>query len=287
MRQLNITQGITEKQEESFYRYLRDIAKEETLTTEQENELSQRIKQGDHAALEKLTRANLKFVVSVAKQYMHSGLTLPDLINEGNLGLILAAHRFDSSKGFRFISYAVWWIRQSILNAITEKSRPIKLPRKQIDILNKIKNALRVLEQKLEREPSLEELSEYLGLPEAKISALLGVTKPIVSVDKTYNDEDDFSIKDIIANPDNDSGDSRLIGESLKEEIKRSLSKLQPDERKVLQLYFGLGEKQGLGLDEISQEMKLSAERIRQIKERALRRLRLGSRGINLRNFQN
>ncbi len=287
MRQLNITQGITEKQEESFYLYLREIAKEDVLTTEQEIELSQRIKMGDQGALEKLTRANLKFVVSVAKQYMHSGLTLPDLVNEGNMGLILAAHKFDSSKGFRFITYAVWWIRQSMLNAISEKARPIKVPRKQLDTLNKIKKATRMLEQKLEREPSLEELSEYLALPEEKIAALIGVNNPVVSVDKTYGDDDDFSIKDTIANPDNESGDQNMIDESLKEEIRRSLSKLQADERKVLSLHFGLGDVKGLSLDEISLEMKLSTERIRQIKERALRRLRLGSRGMNLRNFQN
>lgn len=287
MRQFVITQGIIEKQEESFYLYLRDIAKEDILSTEEEVQLAQRIKNGDRAALEKLTRANLKFVVSVAKQYQYSGLTLPDLINEGNLGLILAAQKFDASKGFRFITYAVWWIRQSILNAISEKSRAIKIPRKQADTLNKIKNASRLLEQRLEREPTLEELSEHLNLPEAKIAALLGVSNPVVSVDKTYGDGEDFSIKDIVANPDNESGDQRLLDESLKEEIRRSLSKLEPKEREVLQYYYGLGAVKGLELEEISKEMKLSTERVRQIKERALRRLRIGTRGMNLRNFQN
>ena len=287
MRQFVITQGITEKQEESFYLYLRDIAKEDILSTDEELQLAQRIKTGDKFALEKLTRANLKFVVSVAKQYQHRGLTLPDLINEGNLGLIIAAQKFDSSKGFRFITYAVWWIRQSIINAISEKSRAIKIPRKQVDTLNKIRNAMRLLEQKLEREPSLEELAENLNLPEEKISALLRVTKPVESVDNTYGEDTEFSLKDIIANPDNDLSDSNLIDESLKEEIRRSLSKLDIKEREVLQFYYGLGAAKGLELEEIAKEMKLSTERIRQIKERALRRLRLSSRGLNLRNFQN
>ncbi|MCG3167064.1 MAG: RNA polymerase sigma factor SigA [Bacteroidia bacterium] len=287
MRQFVITQGITEKQEESFYLYLRDIANESILSTEEEIQLAERIKLGDRLALEKLTRANLKFVVSVAKQYQYSGLTLPDLINEGNLGLILAAQKFDASKGFRFITYAVWWIRQSIINAISEKSRAIKIPRKQADILNKIKNASRILEQRLEREPTLEELSEHLNLPEEKISALMGVSNPVVSVDKTYGDDEDFNIKDVIANPDNESGDQNLLDESLKEEIKRSLSKLEPKEREVLQFYYGLGAVKGLELEEISKAMNLSTERIRQMKERALRRLRLGTRGMNLRNFQN
>lgn len=287
MRQFVITQGITEKQEESFYLYLRDIANEDVLTTEQEAQLAERIKTGDKFALEKLTKANLKFVVSVAKQYQHRGLTLPDLINEGNLGLIIAAQKFDSAKGFRFITYAVWWIRQSIINAISEKSRAIKIPRKQVDTLNKIRNAMRQLEQKLEREPSLEELSEHLDLPEQKISALLSVNKPVESVDNNFGEDSEFSLKDIISNPDNDLSDSNLIDESLKEEIRRSLSKLEPKEREVLQFYYGLGATKGLELEEISKEMNLSTERIRQIKERALRRLRLGTRGMNLRNFQN
>ncbi len=287
MRQFVITQGITEKQEESFYIYLRDIAKENILTSEDENMLAERIKSGDRIALDKLTRANLIFVVSVAKQYQHRGLTLPDLINEGNIGLIIAAQKFDSSKGFRFITYAVWWIRQSIIGAISEKSRAIKIPRKQVDILNKIRTAMRLLEQRFEREPSLEELSEHLNLPEEKISALLRVTKPVESVDNTYGEDSEFSLKDIIANPDNDLSDSNLIDESLKEEIRRSLSKLDIKEREVLQFYFGLGATKVLDLDEISKEMRLSTERIRQIKDRALRRLRLGSRGLNLRNFQN
>jgi RNA polymerase primary sigma factor len=287
MRQFVITQGITEKQEESFYLYLRDIAKENVLSTEEEVQLAERIKTGDMFALEKLTKANLKFVVSVAKQYQHRGLTLPDLINEGNLGLIIAAQKFDSAKGFRFITYAVWWIRQSIINAISEKSRAIKIPRKQVDTLNKIRNAMRHLEQKLEREPSLEELSEHLGLPEEKISALLSVNKPVESVDNNFGEDSEFSLKDIISNPDNDLSDSNLIDESLKEEIRRSLSKLDIKEREVLQFYYGLGATKGLDLEEISREMNLSTERIRQIKERALRRLRLGSRGMNLRNFQN
>jgi len=287
MRQFVITQGITEKQEESFYLYLRDIANEDVLTTEQEVQLAERIKTGDRFALEKLTKANLKFVVSVAKQYQHRGLTLPDLINEGNLGLIIAAQKFDSAKGFRFITYAVWWIRQSIINAISEKSRAIKIPRKQVDTLNKIRNAMRQMEQKLEREPSLEELSEQLGLPEEKISALLSVNKPVESVDNNFGEDSEFSLKDIISNPDNDLSDSNLIDESLKEEIRRSLSKLEPKEREVLQFYYGLGATKGLELEEISKEMNLSTERIRQIKERAIRRLRLGTRGMNLRNFQN
>ena len=287
MRQFVITQGITEKQEESFYQYLREIAKENILTSEEENTLALRIKDGDKVALEKMTRSNLKFVVSVAKQYQHRGLTLPDLINEGNLGLIIAAQKFDSSKGFRFITYAVWWIRQSIINAISEKSRAIKIPRKQVDNLNKIRNAMRQLEQTFEREPTLEELSEKLNLPQDKIAALLGVTNPVVSVDNTYGDDSEFTLKDVIANPDNDFSDSNLLDESLKEEIRRSLAKLQPNEREVLQMFYGLGAAKGLDIEEISKEMNLSSERIRQIKERALRRLRLSSRGMNLRNFQN
>lgn len=287
MRQFVITQGITERQEESFYLYLREIAKEDVLSTEDESSLAMRIKQGDNLALEKLTKANLKFVVSVAKQYQHRGLTLPDLINEGNLGLMLAAQKFDASKGFRFITYAVWWIRQSMINAIAEKARAIKIPRKQAENLNKIRNASRMLEQKLEREPSLEELSEQTNLPEEKIAALLGVSNPVVSVDNTYSEDSEFTLKDIIASPDNELSDSNLLNESVKEEITRSLSRLQPNERDILRLYYGLGGTTGLSIEEISKEMKLSTERIRQIKERALRRLRLGSRGSNLKNLHN
>lgn len=287
MRQFVITQGITERQEESFYRYLREIAKEDILSTEEEVALAMRIREGDSKALKKLTCSNLKFVVSVAKQYQHRGLTLPDLINEGNLGLMLAAQKFDPSKGFRFITYAVWWIRQSIINAISEKSRAIKIPRKQTDNLNKIRSAMRELEQKFEREPSLEELSEHINLPEEKIAALLGVTKPVVSVDNAFSEDSEFTLKEILASPDTELSDTNLLDESMKEEITRSLSRLQPNEREILQMYYGLGAVKGLGIEEIAKEMKLSSERIRQIKERALRRLRLGSRGMNLREYQN
>lgn len=285
MRQLKITKSITNRESASLDKYLQEIGKEDLITADMEVILAQRIKQGDQAALEKLTKANLRFVVSVAKQYQNQGLSLPDLINEGNLGLIKAAQRFDETRGFKFISYAVWWIRQSILQALAEQSRIVRLPLNQVGSLNKINKAFSKLEQEFEREPSAEELSEVLEIPEEKIADTMRVSGRHVSMDAPFVQGEDNSLLDVLVNHDSPRADSALMNESLQKEIERSLSTLTERERDVVKLFFGIGMNHGLTLEEIGAKFDLTRERVRQIKEKAIRRLRHTSRSKLLKAY--
>ncbi len=285
MRQLKITKSITNRESQSLDKYLQEIGREELITAEKEVELAQRIKQGDQLALEKLTKANLRFVVSVAKQYQNQGLTLPDLINEGNLGLIKAAQRFDETRGFKFISYAVWWIRQSILQALAEQSRIVRLPLNQVGSLNKINKAFSKLEQEFERPPSSDELATALDLPEEKVKDTLKVSGRHVSVDAPFVDGEDNSLLDVMVNNDSPKADIELMKESLQREIERSLSTLSDREKDVVMLFFGIGMQHGLTLEEIGSKFDLTRERVRQIKEKAIRRLRHNSRSKLLKSY--
>ncbi len=286
MRQLKITKSITNRESQSLDKYLQDIGREELITAEEEVELARRIKAGDQKALEKLTRANLRFVVSVAKQYQNQGLTLPDLINEGNLGLIKAAQKFDETRGFKFISYAVWWIRQSILQALAEQARIVRLPLNQVGSLNKINKAFSRLEQEVERPPSAEELAEALEVPEDKIKESLNVSGRHVSMDAPLTTNDDGgTLMDVMANQDSPRTDHMLMAESLQKEIERSLSTLTDKEREIIRLFFGIGMNHGLTLEEIGAKFNLTRERVRQIKEKAIRRLRHTSRNKLLKSY--
>ena len=271
MRQLKITKSITNRESASLDKYLQEIGREELVSPEEEVELSQRIRKGDQAALEKLTRANLRFVVSVAKQYQNQGLSLPDLINEGNLGLIKAAEKFDETRGFKFISYAVWWIRQSILQALAEQSRIVRLPLNQVGSLNKINKALSQFEQKNERAPSNEELAEMIDIPQDKISDTLRVSGRHVSVDAPFVEGEDNSLLDVIPNDDSPMADKGLVNESLSTEIERSLQILTSREREIIKSFFGIG-CQEMTLEEIGERLDLTRERVRQIKEMAIRK---------------
>lgn len=273
MRQLKITKSITNRESASLDKYLQEIGREELISVSEEVELAQRIKKGDHAALEKLTRANLRFVVSVAKQYQNQGLSLPDLINEGNLGLIRAAQKFDETRGFKFISYAVWWIRQSILQALAEQSRIVRLPLNQVGSLNKISKELSKFEQENERRPSPEELADRLGLPVDKISDTLKVSGRHISVDAPFVDGEENSLLDVLPNEDSPMADSSLNQESLSKEVDRALRQLYDREREILKMFFGIG-CQEMTLEEIGAKFDLTRERVRQIKEKAIRRLK-------------
>ncbi|QIA08015.1 sigma-70 family RNA polymerase sigma factor [Draconibacterium halophilum] len=284
MRQLKITKSITNRESASLDKYLQEIGKEELITVEEEVELAQRIKKGDQAALEKLTRANLRFVVSVAKQYQNQGLSLPDLINEGNLGLIKAAEKFDETRGFKFISYAVWWIRQSILQALAEQSRIVRLPLNQVGSLNKINKAFSKFEQEHERKPSPEELAESLELPADKVADTLRVSGRHVSVDAPFVDGEDNSLLDVLVNNDSPNADKSLINESLAREIFRALATLTERESDIIKLFFGIG-CQEMTLEEIGERFGLTRERVRQIKEKAIRRLRHTSRSKLLKTY--
>jgi RNA polymerase primary sigma factor len=285
MRQLKITKSITNRETASLDKYLQDIGKEELITAEEEVQLAQKIKAGDRTALEKLTKANLRFVVSVAKQYQNQGLSLPDLINEGNLGLIKAASRFDETRGFKFISYAVWWIRQSILQALAEQSRIVRLPLNQVGSLNKISKASSKLEQKYERPPSPNEIAESLELPEYKIAAAMKISTRYVSMDAPLAQDEDTKFLDVFVNDDTPVTDSTLMKESLAKEIQRSLSTLTEKERDVVNLYYGIGMNHGLTLEEIGAKFDLTRERVRQIKEKAIRRLKHTSRSKLLKAY--
>ncbi|NBC81930.1 MAG: sigma-70 family RNA polymerase sigma factor [Bacteroidetes bacterium] len=284
MRQLKITKSITNRESASLDKYLQEIGKEELITVEEEVELAQRIKKGDRKALEKLTRANLRFVVSVAKQYQNQGLTLPDLINEGNLGLIKAAEKFDETRGFKFISYAVWWIRQSILQALAEQSRIVRLPLNQVGSLNKINKAYSRFEQENERTPSPEEVADDLELPKEKIADTLRVSGRHVSVDAPFVDGEDNSLLDVLVNNDSPKADIDLIKESLTREIERVLLTLTERERDIIKLFFGIG-CQEMTLEEIGENFGLTRERVRQIKEKAIRRLRHTSKSKLLKTY--
>ena len=285
MRQLKITKSITNRESQSLDKNLQEIGREELITAEMEVELAQKIKQGDQIALEKLTKANLRFVVSVAKQYQNQGLTLPDLINEGNLGLIKAAQRFDETRGFKFISYAVWWIRQSILQALAEQSRIVRLPLNQVGSLNKINKAFSRLEQEFERPPSSDELATALELSEDKVKDTMKISGRHVSVDAPFVDGEDNSLLDVMVNNDSPKADLDLMRESLQREIERSLSTLNDREKDVVMLFFGIGKKHGLTLEEIGSKFDLTRERVRQIKEKAIRRLRHNSRSKLLKAY--
>ncbi len=285
MRQLKITKSITNRESASLDKYLQEIGREELITAEEEVALAKRIKEGDQIALEKLTKANLRFVVSVAKQYQNQGLSLPDLINEGNLGLIKAAKRFDETRGFKFISYAVWWIRQSILQALAEQSRIVRLPLNQVGSLNKINKAFGRLEQIFEREPSAEELSQLLELPEDKVADTMKVSGRHVSMDAPLISGEENSLLDVLINHDSPRADNSLMTESLQKEIERSLSTLTERERDVIKLFFGIGQNHGLTLEEIGAKFDLTRERVRQIKEKAIRRLRHSSRSKLLKAY--
>ena len=285
MRQLKITQSITKRDSITLDKYLQEIGKESLITAEEEVELAKKIKAGDQDALEKLTKANLRFVVSVAKQYQNQGLTLPDLINEGNLGLIKAAQRFDETRGFKFISYAVWWIRQSILQALAEQSRIVRLPLNQVGSLNKINKAFSRLEQEFERPPSSDELATALELTEQKVKDTMKISGRHVSVDAPFVDGEDNSLLDVMVNNDSPKADLELMRESLQREIERSLSTLNDREKDVVMLFFGIGKKHGLTLEEIGSKFDLTRERVRQIKEKAIRRLRHNSRSKLLKAY--
>ena len=273
MRQLKITKSITNRESASLDKYLQEIGRKELISVDEEVELAQRIREGDQAALDKLVSANLRFVVSVAKQYQNQGLSLPDLIDEGNLGLIKAAQKFDETRGFKFISYAVWWIRQSILQALAEQARIVRLPLNQVGSLNKIGKELSKFEQEHERRPSAEELAERLDIPVEKISDTLKVSGRHVSVDAPFVDGEDNSLLDVLPNDDSPMADSTLTQESLSKEVNRALDQLNPRERDILKMFFGIG-CQEMTLEEIGAKFDLTRERVRQIKEKAIRRLK-------------
>ncbi|MCR5473485.1 MAG: RNA polymerase sigma factor RpoD/SigA [Prevotella sp.] len=284
MRQLKITKSITNREGESLDKYLQEISKEGLLTVEEEVELAARVRKGDQKALETLTRANLRFVVSVAKQYQNQGLSLPDLINEGNLGLIKAAERFDETRGFKFISYAVWWIRQSILQAIAEQSRIVRLPLNQVSSVNKISQVLSRFEQENERRPSVDEISEQVDLPLEKIDEALSINGKHVSVDAPFADGEDNSLLDVLVNDNSPSADKQLVLESLRQEIQKALSCLNERERMIIEAYFGI-EQPEMTLEEIGTKYGLTRERVRQIKEKAIRRLRNNTQNKMLKSY--
>ena len=284
MRQLKITKSITNRESESLEKYLQEIGKEELLTTDEEVELAQLIRKGDRHALDKLTKANLRFVVSVAKQYQNQGLSLPDLINEGNLGLIKAAEKFDETRGFKFISYAVWWIRQSILQAIAEQSRIVRMPLNQVGSVNKINKILTKFEQENERRPSVDEISEQIDLPEDKVGEALMANARHVSVDAPFVDGEDNSLLDVLVNDDAPMADRQLVVESLRAEISAVLKTLNERERSVVTAFYGIGQPE-MTLEEIGHKYGLTRERVRQIKEKAIRHLRNNTKNKLLKTY--
>lgn len=284
MRQLKITKSITNRESASLDKYLQEIGREDLITVEEEVELAQAIKRGDRSALEKLTRANLRFVVSVAKQYQNQGLSLPDLINEGNLGLIKAAEKFDETRGFKFISYAVWWIRQSILQALAEQSRIVRLPLNQVGSLNKITKAFSKFEQEHERKPSPEELANELDIPVEKIADTLKVSGRHISVDAPFVEGEDNSLLDVLVNEDAPVADRTLINESLSKEIHRALTALSDRERDIVKMFFGISRPE-MTLEEIGDEFGLTRERVRQIKEKAIRKLKQSNKNDLLKDY--
>ena len=284
MRQLKITQSITNRASASLEKYLQDIAHEELLSTDEEVELAQRIRKGDRRALERLTKANLRFVVSVAKQYQNQGLSLPDLINEGNVGLIKAAQKFDETRGFKFISYAVWWIRQSILQAIAEQSRVVRLPLNQVGSVNKIKRILNQFEQENERRPSIDEIAEQTDMPHEKIEDVLKVDTHQVSVDAPMTEGDGASMLDFMPNDSEPSTDNELVMESMREEIALALSVLNERERNVVEAFYGINQPE-CTMEEIGNKYGLTRERVRQIREKAIRKLKQNTKNKLLKAY--
>lgn len=284
MRQLKITKSITNRDSAALEKYLQEIGHEELLTVEEEVELAQRIRRGDHEALERLTKANLRFVVSVAKQYQNQGLSLADLINEGNLGLIKAAEKFDETRGFKFISYAVWWIRQSILQAIAEQSRIVRLPLNQVGSVNKINRELHRFEQENERRPSVNEIADRVDIPEDKIKEVLKVPNRHTSIDAPFSESDESSLLDILPNDDSPMADNELVAESLRNEITRTLQVLNDRERHIIEAFFGINQPE-MTLEEIGEKFGLTRERVRQIKEKAIRPLRNSTKNKLLKSY--
>ena len=285
MRQLKISKSITNRETASLDKYLQDIGKEELITTDEEVQLAQRIRTGDQQALEKLCKANLRFVVSVAKQYQNQGLSLPDLINEGNLGLIKAARRFDETRGFKFISYAVWWIRQSILQALAEQSRIVRLPLNQVGSLSKMNKVSSRLEQRFERPPSSDEIAKEMEISEHKVEETLRISTRTISMDAPLDQDDDLRFLDVFVSEDAPGTDEDLIRESLAREVQRSLSTLAEKEREIINLFYGIGVPHNYTLEEIGDMFDLTRERVRQIKEKALRRLKHSSRSKLLKAY--
>jgi RNA polymerase primary sigma factor len=285
MRQLKISKQITNRESQSLDKYLQEIGKVDLLTPDEEVILAQKIRNGDQLSLERLTKANLRFVVSVAKQYQNQGLSLGDLINEGNLGLIKAAQRFDETRGFKFISYAVWWIRQSILQALAEQSRIVRLPLNRVGSLNKISKTFSELEQRFEREPSPEELAEVLEISSSEVVDTMKISGRHVSMDAPFVQGEENSLLDVLENDTDDKPDSGLVNESLRKEVQRALSTLTQREADVIALYFGLNGEHAMTLEEIGEKFNLTRERVRQIKEKAIRRLRHASRSKALKTY--
>lgn len=285
MRQLKITKQVTNRETASLDKYLQEIGKVELITAEEEVELARRIKAGDKDALEKLTKANLRFVVSVSKQYQNQGLSLPDLINEGNLGLIKAAQRFDETRGFKFISYAVWWIRQSILQALAEQSRIVRLPLNKIGSINKINKAYAKLEQQHEREPDSLEIAEMLDIPESEVKESIRNSGRHISMDAPLIQDEENTLYDVLRSDETNTPERELMVESLRKEIDRAISTLTPREADVVRLYFGLNSKHPMTLEEIGEKFDLTRERVRQIKEKAIRRLKHTSRSKILKSY--
>ena len=286
MRQLKITKSITNRESQSLEKYLQEIGKVELISPEEEVKLAIRKKQGDQRALDKLTKANLRFVVSVAKQYQNQGLSLPDLINEGNLGLIKAAQRFDETRGFKFISYAVWWIRQSILQALAEQSRIVRLPLNKVGLTNRIQKAYSQLEQEFEREPSAEELAEILELDIEEVSSTLGIAARHVSMDTPLSEGEDNTLIDVLENPNAERAETNIEHkESLKQEIDRSLKTLTERQKEVICFFFGIGVDHPMSLEDIGEKFNLTRERVRQIKDKAITKLRTNSRSRALRGY--
>lgn len=285
MRQLKISKQITNRESQSLDKYLQEIGKVDLITSDVEVELAKRIREGDQIALEKLTKANLRFVVSVAKQYQNNGLTLGDLINEGNLGLIKAAKRFDETRGFKFISYAVWWIRQSIMQALAEQSRIVRLPLNRVGSLNKISKTFSDLEQKFQREPSSEELAEVLQITTEEVTDTMKISGRHVSMDAPFVNGEENSLLDVLANESEETPDSGLMIDSLRREVQRALSTLTQREADVISFYFGLNGENAMTLEEIGEKYSLTRERVRQIKEKATRRLRHSSRSNTLKPY--
>jgi len=285
MRQLKITKQVTNRDTPSLDKYLQEIGKVDLITPEEEVALARRIKKGDKAALAKLVKSNLRFVVSVAKQYQNQGMSLPDLINEGNLGLIKAAQRFDETRGFKFISYAVWWIRQAILQSLAEQARIVRLPVNKIGSINKINRVFARLEQEFEREPSSQEIADVLQVAPEEVKEVLKSNGRTVSMDAPISSEEDNNMYDVMQSDDNPSPDKHLINESLTYEIERALSTLSPREAKVIKLYFGISMKHPLTLEEIGEELALTRERVRQIKEKALKRIQYTTRSKILKTY--
>lgn len=285
MRQLKITKQITNRTTKSVEKYLMDVSKETMVTADEEVVLAQRIKKGDQQALERLVRANLRFVISVAKQYQHLGIELPDLISYGNLGLIKAAQRFDETKGFKFISYAVWWIRQSILQAVAEDSRMVRIPQNRVGVLNRYKKSFSALEQKYEREPTTEELAENMELEPGKLQETLQISLAPVSLDQPMGEEDSGSIMEVIENKNSPKADSKLEASALTIELAPFLKSLSLMERNVVLAHYGIGEDRQRSLDELAERFSLSKERVRQIKDKGLRKLRGMTKDSPLRSF--